>query len=352
MKLRKLMNNLEFFYPTTLAMENDNIGLLIGDERRDVKRVLTTLEITNDVIDEAIERKVELIVTHHPTIYKSLKSLNYKDPYVRMYVRLIKNNIAVYCMHTNVDIASNGVSDWIGQVLNFTQVSVLSKTTTSKSKMLSVEIEKQSLSSLVELLKKLGVGQSDGCIENFNIIPKIKYKSTFEDGVSQNEFLTIESIFAEEIEEKLKYEMGKSGFKDYTIHNLDTQSKDYGIGRVGNIKPQSLEHLAENIKEVFDLEAVRIVGDREQQISKVGVVGGSGANLIVDAKKAGCDVLITGDVGFHDAQLAIASKISIIDPGHNIEIVFNDAMADIINLFDDITAIASEVDTDPFEVIS
>jgi len=105
MKLSQLMNKIELFYPKNLAEDWDNVGLLIGDERTEVTRILTTLEITEDVIEEAIERKAELIISHHPIIFKPIKDLNFKNPHNRLIRQLITNDIAVYCMHTNVDVA-------------------------------------------------------------------------------------------------------------------------------------------------------------------------------------------------------------------------------------------------------
>lgn len=351
MKIKKLMNMLEFFYPKYLAEANDNVGLIIGDERRVIKRVLTTLEITNEVIDEAIERQVELIVSHHPIIYKPITSLNYKDPYVRMYTRLIKNDIAVYAMHTNVDVCPNGMSEWISDIVGLKNQSVFIQTNNLNMYKISVETTQSKMYDLIDLFKRLGVGQKANVIENTNITPKVKYIRDTEENESNIDILVLESYFMSDQKSNLIYELNKNDYKNFEILKLENNHKVLGYGKVGTIKTQSLEDLANKFKESYSLDFCKFVGARETIVSKVAILPGSGAKYIAQAKKMGCDVLITGDVGFHDAQLAKAAKLCIIDPGHNIEIIFNDAMSQIINMFDDIEAVSSEIDTEPFEVV-
>lgn len=349
MKLNKLIGILEFFYPIDLAEKWDNVGLQIGDERSTINRVMTTLEITNDVIDEAIERGAQLIVCHHPLIFKPISNLNYKSPQARMIAKLIKHNIAVYVMHTNVDISSNGMNDWLAQVLEMKNISILKNLKTKSYKKIIVETPKNQLEAALNILKLSGCGQKADVLSEHSIVEKTKTVRLLNEEIKTTPYYEIATYILEENLKELRFNM-KNHFK-YEVYNIDNINQTFGLGRIGTIKPVSLEQLADKIKDLFSLDHVRLVGNREDIIKKIAIVGGSGSDFIIDAKLKACDVIITGDVGFHDAQLALSSKINIIDPGHNIEIIFNDVMSDFINLFEEVTCFASEVDTNPFEVI-
>ncbi len=349
MKLIKLIDILEFFYPTDLAESWDNVGLQIGDERANVNRVMTTLEITNDVIDEAIERDADLIICHHPLIFKPIKNLNFKSPQSRMITKLIKNNIAVYVMHTNVDISSNGMNDWLAQVLELKNISILKTLKVKNYKKVCMEVPKNSLNQAIDILNLSGCGQKADVLSQHNIVEKERNIRMLDEQTRNEKYYEVSSFILEENLISLRQNVDNKF--PYQVYNIDNINQVFGLGRIGTIKPMSLEHFANKIKDLFSLDHVRFVGDREDIIRKIAIVGGSGSDFIIDAKLKGCDAIITGDVGFHDAQLALASKINIIDPGHNIEIIFNDVMADFINLFDEVDCFASEVDTNPFEVI-
>jgi dinuclear metal center YbgI/SA1388 family protein len=351
MKLNKLINILESFYPVDLAQEWDNVGLLLGDERMDVTRVLTTLEINEDVIDEAIERGAEVIVSHHPLIFKPIKNLNFKNTQAKLIKQLIQHDIAVYCMHTNVDIASNGMNDWLAQILELEKISVLETTLRRNYKKVLVETNEESMYEVINIFKRMGVGQRHNYIENVNITPKVKYATRHDKSEVESDILVLESFILEDQLKDLKNEFYLNKIYSYDIINIENMGVDFGVGRVGHLRPTSLEQLAHKLKTLYSLDHVKIVGNRETIIRKVAIVGGSGSSCLEMAKLKGCDVLITGDVDFHTAQEALAKNIAIIDPGHNVEIVFNDTMADFINMFPSITAFASEIDTNPFEVI-
>lgn len=349
MKLSKLVEILEFFYPKDLAYDWDNVGLLIGDERATVNRAMTCLEITDDVVEEAIERNVDLIVSHHPIIYKPIKNLNFKDPHARLITKIIKSNISVYSMHTNVDISSNGMNDWLAQVLNLKNIQILTPLKAKNYKKVHIECKENSLNDVIKVLKYVGAGQKGSILEEYKLSKKQRHIKKLNNMELDEEVLAVESYVLEENINQLKQKLtGKFNYEVYPIENL---SQKFGLGRIGTVKPSSLEQLAETFKELFQLDHVKIVGDRERVIRKVGIVGGSGASELINAKLKGCDVLITGDIGFHDAQAAIAANIALIDPGHNVEIIFNDIMSDFINMFDEVTCIPSEIDTNPFEVI-
>ncbi len=351
MILKDLISILEFFYPKDLAYDWDNVGLLIGDRNTEVNGVLTALEITQDVALEAIERECNVIVCHHPLIFKPMANFDYSDPHVRLIKTLIQHDIAVYAMHTNVDIAANGMNDWLCDLLGVKNTQILSQTTVKNYYKLSIETTQAHLFDCIEVLKTTSVGQKGKKIQNYNITPQVKYFKDIDKEQQVKDVLILDSYFKKEDLNEIKSKLFRNKIYNYQIIEIDNLTNRYGLGRVGSVKPTSLEGLATKIKEVFQIPAVSVVGSRESEIAKVAITGGSGSSMIVQAKRMGADVLITGDVGFHDAQLALSHDICLIDAGHNIEIIFNDYMADFIHATTEIRTLASEIDTNPFEVV-
>ena len=110
MKLRNLIDKIESKYPTNLAYSWDNVGLLVGEYEKEVKKILVTLEANEKVVDEAIQKGVDLIITHHPFIFSKINRVNSGNLKGRLILKLIKNDISLYSMHTNFDIAKDGLS--------------------------------------------------------------------------------------------------------------------------------------------------------------------------------------------------------------------------------------------------
>jgi len=126
MKCKELMEILECLAPASLAEEWDNPGLLVGESDAEIKKVLVALDATDEVIDEAVNMGADIIVTHHPMIFGSLKKVNDQTSLGRKVIKLIKNNIAHFAMHTNLDIAFGGVNDELAKVLGLENIDVLS----------------------------------------------------------------------------------------------------------------------------------------------------------------------------------------------------------------------------------
>ncbi len=125
MKINEIINYLEQFAPKNLAESWDNVGLLVGDKSKEVANVLLALDITDEVIDEAIENNVNLIITHHPMIFKAIKNITNSDAVGKRLIKLIKNDISVYTLHTNLDSAQGGTNDVLAEILNLQNINVL-----------------------------------------------------------------------------------------------------------------------------------------------------------------------------------------------------------------------------------
>lgn len=359
MKLNQLIKKIEEYYPVDLAEEWDNVGLQIGDKFKEVKNILTVLEITPEVLEEALETEADLIVAHHPLILKNpLYNLDYNVGNNRIIKELIKNDIALYVMHTNVDIANNGMNDWLAEILGITNTSILSITKRKALSKVELEVAPEQMELIIDELITLGISKTKSNRQNLTMGPKVKrYQKNNSKDVTEIDVVIISFNANDEQLKEIKYRLDELKYKSsintrLSIVELKYGSIPYGIGRVGFIKPIALENLASKIKSIFDTEDIRIVGSREKIVQKVGIIGGSGSSYIQEAKRKNCDVLITGDIGFHAAQEAAALGMGLIDAGHYIEIIFNDAIAAFLNVIDEeIIAIASEIDTNPFERI-
>ncbi len=357
MKLSKLIKNFEMFYPKHLAMEWDNVGLQIGDVNKEIKTVLTALEVTEDVIDEAIEKNVDLIVCHHPLIFKPITNLVVNNSHNNKIVTLIENQIAVYAAHTNVDIASNGMNDWLGQVIGIERMRILAAEKFEEYLHIAIEIDKSQIDDVVDLLSELGTNERNDVLKKVTVTPTTSFKEYEKERHVVDNMCIINAFVLQTHIGYLKRAMKHYNLKNkrnaifFTANRTENMKKQYGIGRIGTIKPTTLESLATNLKQKFDLDGVKIVGSRETIINKVAIVGGSGSSYLDKAKQMRADVLITGDTGYHDAQYALENNICIIDAGHHLEIIFNDVMRDFIALISEETVLASEIDSNPYEVI-
>ncbi|NBI29385.1 Nif3-like dinuclear metal center hexameric protein [Chengkuizengella marina] len=323
---------LEQWTPKYYAVPDDKIGLQLGTLNKIIKNVMVTLDVTEQVVEEAIEKDIQLIIAHHPIIFKSLKHIQTDLPAGKIYEKCIKNDIAVYIAHTNLDVAEGGINDMMANELELTSLSPLEEVHTEKLSKLVVFVPEEAHHNVLEAIFAAGggwIGEYSHC--SFNI----KGQGTFlaqdntDPYVGEKGKLTkvneirIETIVPQNIQRKVVQAMLKAHPYEevaYDLYPMDLKGKSFGLGRIGRLpEKKTLAELVSTVKEKFEVPMVRIVGDLNKPISKVAVLGGSGSRYVQQAKYAGADVLITGDIDFHTAQDALADGLSIIDPGHHAE---------------------------------
>ncbi|MCQ8211252.1 Nif3-like dinuclear metal center hexameric protein [Cetobacterium somerae] len=242
MKLSKLINFLEDKFPMFLAEEWDNVGLQIGKRDSKINGILLSLDLTEKVIDKAIEIGANLIITHHPLIFKPLKNVSSDTLIGRKVIKLIENGISVYSMHTNLDSGKSGLNDFLGE----------------------------------------------------NI---------------------------------LGLKLGK------ILNPLEQNGREYGIGRIYKLdEPLKLEKISEILKEKLKLHSINVVkSDDDKEIKKVAIVTGAGVSYWRKAKKLGAQVLITGDIKYHEAMDAREENFNLIDIGHfESEWIFSNLLENLI----------------------
>lgn len=224
MNVREITQILEEQSPLSYALEWDNVGLLAGDLDREVNKIYIALDASDAAVDAAVEAGADMLLTHHPLIFKGIKKIVSKDFTGRRLIKLISNHIAYYAMHTNFDV--RGMADLSAAML----------------------------------------------------------------GLENTEVLDVTAV---------------------------TDGREEGIGRTGTLmQPMSLEYCAEFVKAAFSLKQVTVFGEKNRLIKKAAISPGSGKSEIANAISRQADVLITGDIGYHDGIDAAAAGLCIIDAGH------------------------------------
>ena len=365
MKLNDLIKQIEKKYPLSLAYDWDNVGLLVGDFESEIKKVLVTLEANENVIDEAIENNVDLIVTHHPFIFKKINKINTKDLKGRLIHKLIKNDIALYSMHTNFDIAFDGLNDYFMEIMGFKNTKILDVTNSQTLYKLAVYVPKTHELVLRDALGEAGagyIGNYSHCTFN---TPGI---GTFKPDENTNPFIgtvgqieeveevKIETIVPQSILQKTIDKMLKAHPYEevaYDIYKLENKGESVGLGRYASLDVQTnLQALCEKIKLKLNMNHIRVVGDLNTKIKKVAVVTGAGSDMVRLAKSKNCDVIITGDVKYHEAQDALDMGMTIVDCGHfDTEDIFKDVMKRFLDSVEGVEIIRSEINLNPFIII-
>ncbi|MFD1705427.1 Nif3-like dinuclear metal center hexameric protein [Siminovitchia sediminis] len=356
----------EQFAPKKYAMEGDPIGLLVGTLNKKISRVLVALDVLEHVVDEAIEKKAELIIAHHPVIFRPLKNITTDEPGGRLIEKLIKHDIAVYAAHTNLDVAKGGVNDMLAEALQLQNVSVLVPTYEEKLRKLAVFVPVKQSSQVLEALGHAGagfIGDYSHCsfstsgtgrfLPGSEADPFIGEKGKMEE-VKE---IKIETIYPESLEKKVLSAMLKAHPYEepaYDVYPLMVKGEELGLGRIGELhKDMSLREFADHVKKALEMEGVRVVGNLDERVRKVAVLGGDGNKYYMHAKRKGADVYVTGDFYYHTGHDALNIGLNIVDPGHHAEKVMKKGVARLLSVRSrelgyEIEFIPSEPNTDPF----
>jgi dinuclear metal center YbgI/SA1388 family protein len=358
----------EQYSPKQFAMEGDKIGLQIGRLNKPVRRAMVALDVLEEVVDEAIEKKVDLIIAHHPLIYRPLQKITTDSLPGRIIEKLIKNEIAVYTAHTNLDVAKGGVNDLLAEALQLKNPEVLAPTYETKLKKLVVYVPRESTVKVKEAIGDAGagaIGEYSHCLYTTsgtgqflpgkNANPYIGHKGQLEE-VEEDR---VETIYPEALEGKVIRAMIKAHPYEevaYDIYPLDNKGETLGLGRIGEIEQTTLGEFAEMVKHSLEVPTVRVVGDLKSIVKKVAVLGGDGNKYISAAKFKGADVYVTGDLYYHVAHDAMMMGLNVIDPGHNVEKVMKKGVSNILSKLCqekgyELEIFPSEINTEPFQFI-
>ncbi|MBF7097712.1 Nif3-like dinuclear metal center hexameric protein [Alkalibacter mobilis] len=341
----KILEIIDESAPFDYAENWDNVGLLVGDPRKEIQRIFLTLDITDESLNEAIEKNADIIVSHHPLIFSPLKNLRWDNKKGELIKKILRNELCVIAAHTNLDVSSVGINTFLAQRLNLKNTVPLLATNFEKFFKLIVYVPKNYLEEVKAALFETGAGvqgnyencsfQSEG-IGQFRPLKDAKphIGSRFQlEKVEETklEILLRQSIVKQTID-RLK-EVHPYEEVAYDLFEIADQKFPIGIGIIGDLNNRmEFDDLALKVKSCFNLKHLRIAGNRDLLVDKIAVCSGSGADLGVIAKKAGAQVLITGDMKYHDAQTAYEEDIVIVDVGHfNSEVCAKQVLEEILS---------------------
>lgn len=357
----------EKWSPKKFALEGDPVGVHVGQLNRQVEKVLVTLDVNEAVVDEAIENGANLIIAHHPPIFRPLKRVATDTVQGRMIEKCIKHDITIYAAHTNLDVAVGGVNDLLADKLALQDTKVLEETYAETLYKLIVFCPDSHTDEMRAALGQAGAG-AIGDYSNCSFTSKGEGRFTagananpYSGKIGQEKIASeekIEVIVPASIQQRvLKAMLMAHPYEEpaYDWIQLAQSGQSFGLGRIGKLnEAMTLDAFASKVKEVFEVPALRFVGNPEKKIQKVAVLGGDGNKYIYAAKRSGADVLVTGDLYYHVAHDAEALDLAVVDPGHNIEKVMIKGVADYMakvcqeEKFE-VTFIESKVITEPFQ---
>ncbi len=324
-----LIDFLNQFAPLRLAADWDNVGLLLGDGAAEVQRVMTCLTVTPESAAEAVESGAQLIVTHHPVLFRAVKRLTTATPEGRMLLALIRAGVAVHSPHTAFDNTHDGINDSLARKLGLQDVTPLRRGDGARQCKVVVFVPDSDLARVSDALFAAGagnIGQYSQC--SFRLAgtgtffgsdaskPTVGQKGRREE---VNEW-RLEAVCPEERVEAVVAAMRKAHSYEepaYDVYPLRPAATAPGEGRIGRV-PQvtTLNALAQSVKSVLGANLVQSVGAPEQPIVKVAIVCGAGGDFLMDAVRMRADVLLTGEVRFHDCLAAQAQGLGLVLPGH------------------------------------
>ncbi|NJC87238.1 MAG: Nif3-like dinuclear metal center hexameric protein [Desulfuromonas sp.] len=327
-RVQDLLGLLHGLYPPDLAEEWDNVGLQVGDPGASVERLLVALDPSMAALTAAGEQGAQLLVTHHPLLFKPLRRLTPDDPVGRVIWQAVRGGVAIAAAHTNLDVAADGLNRWLAERLALSNAEPLQPVTGQLLK-LAVFVPVAHAGAVAEALFAAGAGHIGGydqCSFQTNGI------GTFRPGPGttpfigavgrreQTEEVRLETIVPQRRLSRVLEKMFKAHPYEevaYDLVPLANQLPGVGLGRIGRLpETQALGEFAKRVKTALDCRSVRVVGPPERLIGKVAVCGGSGAGLIPEAKRQGADLLVTGDVKYHEARLAEELDLALLDAGH------------------------------------
>jgi dinuclear metal center YbgI/SA1388 family protein len=328
MKCKDVIKYLEEWIPKAIAWDKDNVGLQIGTDERKIKNILLSLDLNQNVIDQAYKKNCNFIITHHPLLFNPLAKIDTgSDRTSKLVEKLIKNNVTLYSAHTNLDYAKDGVSFRLAKRLDLNNTKFLVNLSGNQFK-LAVFVPEESIEMVSNAIHQAGAGKI-GDYSNCSF----RTKGT---GTFKGSGTTTPAVGArgkQESVDELKLEVVVDSWKIYKVLNalksshpyeevaydlypLNNENINYGMGAVGELKnsmntKEFLNHVSKSLK----VRNLRYTNGKKGNIKRVAVCGGSCSDLMDQACNSGADAFITSDVKYHSFQEA-EGKILFIDAGH------------------------------------
>jgi len=326
-----ILADIESFFeqwaPRWTAWERDNVGIQIGLRSRKVSNLLIALDVTPRLVEEAVARKTDLIVTHHPLLFRPLSSISDSDPVGSLALSLAEKKIALFSAHTNLDSAAGGVSFTLAHALGIAKPTFLVPLKNTLVK-IAVFVPEKHVDAVATAMADSGagvIGEYQSC--SF----RMSGKGTFR-GSGHSTPAIGKSGRREEVDEfRLEMLVPRSRVTNvvaamksvhpyeeaaYDLYTLENGNPNVGMGAIGDLlKPMTLRAFLGHVKRTLHAGSLRFSGSLSQSVKRVAVCGGSGSELVDDALRAKADVFVTADVRYHAFQAA-DGRIAMVDAGH------------------------------------
>lgn len=328
MRIKDVIDYLEGWIPPGAALSSDNPGLQVGDPGSILKNILVTLEVTDRVIEEAVENQVNLILTHHPLIDQPLTKLSMSSWLGKKIAKLVKHDIAVYAAHTNLDAARDGVSIVLARLLGVKDPVFLTGPESKWLKKLVVFVPASHLDDIREAMANAGAGMiGDYTHCSFNI----SGTGTFIGGESSSPAIGKKKAF--ESVEEVRLEMILPGWNldrvlnamkaahpyeevAYDIYPLENYDINFGFGAIGDLsKPLPLKDLIQVVREKLGVKTLSVMEGPAEHVNRLAVCGGSGGQLVEYAWRRGAEAFVTGEMQYHKF-LEYEDRLTVIVAGH------------------------------------
>jgi dinuclear metal center YbgI/SA1388 family protein len=362
-KIKEVCQFLEQWAPLGYQEDYDNAGLLIGDESTEITGILISLDITEAIVEEAINKGANMIVAHHPIIFKGLKKITGANYVERTVLKAIKNNIALYASHTNLDHVNTGVNFHFANKLGLENIEILVPKANSILK-LTVFTPVENTIALQTALANAGaghIGNYDSC--SFSSTGEGSYRPLPGAQPTIGSINTIEKvaesklevIFPEPLKNKILAAMYEASIYEevaYYLERLLNYNQTVGAGAIGYLpKAMSETDFLNHVKKSMSLEMIKYTPFPTKPIHKVAICGGAGSFLLAKAKSAGADAFITADYKYHEFFDA-EGQILIADIGHyESEVATKELFHfQLSKKFSNFAILLSEISTNPVKI--
>ena len=326
MRVKDITAAIEAFAPLYLQESWDNSGMQVGDPESEVTGVLLCTDVREEIVDEALERGANMIISHHPLLFRGLKKITGRSYQERIVARAIKHDIAIYCAHTNMDSAVGGVNFKMAEKLGMTNAQVLDPQQGTQRKIIvfapieaSAQVEKAMCDAGAGHL-----GNYDNCSYTMNGTGHYRplngaepwageVGETHSEPEVRIEVLVNKALCGRVVAAMLKAHPYEEPAFD--IIDLENTDKYAGLGVIGDVEPQDAQQFLEKVKQAFEVKSMRYSGNLNRKVSRIAMCGGAGAEFIGLAMAQGADLYITGDMKYHEFQ-GNEDRIILADIGH------------------------------------
>ena len=329
MKVSDVIKIMADMAPPYLAEDWDNSGLQFGSPARDVKNVFVALEPSLEAVHAAVRAGADMLITHHPLIFKPLSVIDTDSPIGAVIETAARNRLAVFAAHTNLDSAAGGVNDVLCQKIGLRDLSVLCPASGPRQYKVVVFVPEDHTAKLIDAVCQSPAGR----IGNYSCCTfRSPGTGTFVPGPGADPYDGVIGNLSEASEVRMETVVEKADLEAviahlkahhpyetmaYDVYPLEPEAAGQGLGRIGRVTPQmTLGELARDLKNRLELPWVRFSGPADLAVDCAAVCSGSGGGLLTAFFASPAQVLITGDLRYHDAVDAVQRGRGLIDIGH------------------------------------